>query len=149
MNQQFLSALRMDIKLFGVPRVPLTGAYKVTITSSGFAPREVSDVGLRAGAAATVDATLSPAEVRTEDVVVLGTTDTVQSDNAQLGTRLDLQKIEETPVIGRKITNLVQLNSAVRPARGTGDLFLNNFLFVVNGSGRRQTSYTLDGSTDD
>src|SRR5207253_6203696 len=33
------------------------------------------------------------------------------------------------------------------PARGTGDLFLNNTLFVVNGGGRRQTSYTIDGST--
>src|SRR5919199_420482 len=179
MNQQFLSARRMNIKLFGVPRVPLVRAALVccalalasvhtsfaqTIDAGtirghvadqngaaivGAEVRVMNDVALRAGAAATVDATLSPAEVRTEDVVVLGTTDTVQSDNAQLGTRLDLQKIEETPVIGRKITNLVQLNSAVRPARGTGDLFLNNFLFVVNGSGRRQTSYTLDGSTDD
>ncbi len=41
------------------------------------------------------------------------------------------------------------LNSAVRPARGTGDLFLNNTLFVVNGSGRRQTSFRIDGSTGD
>src|SRR5205085_9723205 len=48
-----------------------------------------------------------------------------------------------------KITNLVQLNSAVRPARGTGDLFLNNFLFIVNGSGRRQTTVQIDGSSGD
>ncbi|HYY41153.1 MAG TPA: carboxypeptidase regulatory-like domain-containing protein, partial [Pyrinomonadaceae bacterium] len=129
--------------------LPLTGRYKVTVTSAGFAPREVSDVELRAGAAATLDATLSPAQVRIEDVTVLGTTDAVQSDTAQLSTRLDLQKIEETPVFGRKITNLVQLNSAVRPARGTGDLFLNNFLFVVNGSGRRQTTVQIDGSNGD
>ena len=129
--------------------LPLTGKYHVTVAQSGFAPRELQDVELRAGVVATLDVTLAPADVSIENVTVLGTTDTVQGDTAQLGTRLDLQKIEETPVFGRKITNLVQLNSAVRPARGTGDLFMNNFLFVVNGSGRRQTTITLDGSTDD
>src|SRR6185295_17730773 len=41
------------------------------------------------------------------------------------------------------------LNSAVRPARGTGDLFLNNTLFVIDGGGRRQTTYTIDGGSAD
>src|SRR6185369_13126230 len=67
----------------------------------------------------------------------------------QLGTRFDTEKLQETPVLGRKITNLALLNSAVRPARGTGDLFLNNTLFITNGSGRRQTSFTIDGGTGD
>jgi outer membrane receptor protein involved in Fe transport len=133
---------------YNVVGLPLTGKYKLTFSSPGFAPEEVDNIELRAGEAASLDVALVTQGGHSE-VTVLGTTEGVQSDSPQLGTRLDSEKIDNTPVFGRKISNLVQLNSAVRPARGTGDLFLNNFLFVVNGGGRRQTSFTLDGSTDD
>ncbi|MGI9036776.1 MAG: TonB-dependent receptor, partial [Pyrinomonadaceae bacterium] len=133
---------------YAIANLPLTGKYKLTVSSAGFAPEEKSEIEFRAGETASINVTLFPQASRNE-VTILGTTEGVQTDSAQLGTRLDLQKIDNTPVLGRKITNLVQLNSAIRPARGTGDLFLNNFLFVANGAGRRQTSFTLDGSTGD
>src|SRR5256714_1855281 len=133
---------------YSIAGLPLTGSYKLTVTGSGFAAKEVGGIGLRAGEAATFDVTLAVAGGASE-VTVFGTTEGLQTDTPQLGTRLDLEKIDNTPILGRKVTNLVELNSAVRPARGTGDLFLNNFLFVVNGSGRRQTTISLDGSTAD
>ncbi|MGI8469461.1 MAG: TonB-dependent receptor [Pyrinomonadaceae bacterium] len=133
---------------YTIADLPLTGKYKLTVTSANFAAGEKSGIEFKAGEAASIDIVLSP-QISQNYVTVLGTTAGVQSDSAQLGTRLDLQKIDNTPVLGRKITNLVGLNSAVRPARGTGDLFLNNFLFVANGAGRRQTSFILDGSTGD
>jgi outer membrane receptor protein involved in Fe transport len=133
---------------FSVADLPLTGKYKLTVTGQGFASKEIDDVELRAGEAAFFDVKLTP-QLSESQVTILGTTENVQGDSAQLGTRLDLVKIDNTPVIGRKMSSLVFLNSAVRPARGTGDLFLNNFLFVVNGSGRRQTTAKLDGSTND
>ena len=148
-----VTGLRRDARTdmsgyYTIGGLPLTGKYKLTISAQGFAQHETSDIELRAGEAAVFDATLAPEGGRSE-VTVLGTTDGVRGDASQLGTRLDLEKIDNTPVFGRKMTNLTQLDSAVRPARGTGDLFLNNFLFTVNGSGRRQTTYTLDGSTGD
>lgn len=131
---------------YTIANLPLTGKYKLTVSSGGFANGEKTNIELRANEAATIDVTLFP-QAAQNIVTVTGTTESVQTDSARLGTRLDLEKINNTPVLGRKLTNLVQLNSAVRPARGTGDLFLNNFLFVVNGNGRRQTNFTLDGST--
>ncbi len=131
---------------FNIVDVPLTGKYKITVSGAGFSDEEKSDIELRANESATIDVTLFPNGSRNE-VTVTGTTESLQTDSSNLGTRLDLQKIDNTPIVGRKLTNLVQLNSAVRPARGTGDLFLNNFLFVVNGNGRRQTNFSLDGST--
>ncbi|MDQ2747579.1 MAG: carboxypeptidase regulatory-like domain-containing protein, partial [Acidobacteriota bacterium] len=131
---------------FTITNLPLTGKYKITVSGSGFADESRSGIELRANETASINFNLSPQGISGE-VVVLGTTDGVKTDSAELGTRLDLQKIDNTPIIGRKLTNLVQLNSAVRTARGTGDLFLNNFLFVVNGSGRRQTTFSVDGST--
>ncbi|MBX7220059.1 MAG: TonB-dependent receptor [Blastocatellia bacterium] len=133
---------------YTVPGLNLTGRYEVKVSKSGFETDDLKDVMLRAGESATLDVTLHPQGDRSV-ITVYGTTDGVRSDSPQLGTRLDLQKIENTPVFGRKITNLFQLNSAVRTARGTGDLFLNNYLFVANGSGRRQTTFTVDGSTGD
>jgi len=82
-------------------------------------------------------------------MTIFGTVQGVRSDAPQLGIRLDLKKIDDTPVLGRKMTSFPLLDSAVRPARGTGDLFLNNTLFVINGGGRRQTSFTIDGSSGD
>ena len=128
--------------------LPLTGQYKLTASSAGFATEELAQLELRADEAATFNFRLRPAGLQSE-VTIFGTTSGVRSDSAQLGTRLDLQKIDNTPILGRQVTTLPLLNSAVRPARGTGDLFLNNTLFVINGSGRRQTSFTVDGSTGD
>ncbi len=133
---------------FSVSNLPLTGKYKISVSNNGFANAVKDNVELRANEAASFDFTLNVIGSTGESIVnVFGTNEGVQSDSAELGTRLDLQKIDNTPIVGRKLTNLVQLNSAVRPARGTGDLFLNNFLFVVNGNGRRQTAFSLDGSS--
>ncbi|HEX2642827.1 MAG TPA: TonB-dependent receptor, partial [Thermoanaerobaculia bacterium] len=133
---------------YAIPQLPLTGSYRITIRREGFAPQERADLVLRAGETASIDAALAVERVEAE-VTVFGTAEGVQSDSPQLGTHFDTQKIEETPVLGRKLTSLPLLNSAVRPARGTGDLFLNNTLFVVDGGGRRQTTFTLDGGTAD
>ncbi len=140
------NAVTDDNGIYTIANLPLTGNYKITVAGNGFSNEEKSNIQLRANEAASIDVVLFPQGSRNE-VNVTGTTDTVQTDSSELATRLDLQKIDDTPIIGRKLTNLVQLNSAVRPARGTGDLFLNNFLFVVNGNGRRQTNFSLDGST--
>ncbi len=84
----------------------LTGEYKLVVSKTGFASKELEGIGLRAGEAATFNVTLTPAGVHSE-ITVFGTTEGIRSDSPQF--------------FGRKITNLVLLNSAVRPARGTGD----------------------------
>nr|MDQ3283840.1 carboxypeptidase regulatory-like domain-containing protein [Acidobacteriota bacterium] len=130
--------------LFGT--IPASGTYRLRFTLSGFAESTHGPFVLRAGETATINARLA-AQALTEAVTVIGTTEHVRGDSPELGVRLDETAIANTPIPGRKLTTLPLLNSAVRPARGTGDLFLNNTLFVVNGGGRRQTNYTIDGST--
>lgn len=133
---------------YAITSLPLTGTYKLLVTAPNFAKQERVGIELRANETATVNVPMSPAGPGHNELTIVGTDD-VRSDSAQLGLRLDGQKIEATPVFGRKTTYLVLPNSAVRSARGTGDLFLNNFLFITNGSGRRQTTYEIDGSTGD
>ncbi len=133
---------------YTIAGLPLTGKYKLTVARTGFAVEARDGLELRAGETATINITLSPAGT-TSIITIYGTVEGVRSDAPQLGTRLDLGKIDNTPVLGRKITTLPLLDSSVRSARGTGDLFLNNTLFIINGSGRRQTSYSVDGSSGD
>ena len=128
--------------------LPVTGAYRLRFRHPGFAEQQADPLELRAGEIARVEVTLSP-EPRYSVVTVFGSVDGLLSDSPRQATRLDAPTIEYTPVQGRKITSLPLLDSAVRPARGTGDLFLNNILFVVNAGGRRQTSFVLDGATGD
>jgi outer membrane receptor protein involved in Fe transport len=128
--------------------VPVTGAFRLSVAREGFATRSEGPFALRAGETATVNTSLNIEGV-SGSVTVYGTTEGVRSDSPEISTRLDERAIRTIPVFGRKVTSLPLLNSSVRPARGTGDLFLNNTLFVINGGGRRQTTYTLDGSTAD
>src|SRR5262249_55766337 len=128
--------------------LPLTGQYRLEATSPGFAAESREGLELRAGEAATLNVTLAP-KGTDSSVTIYGTVEGVRSDSPQLETRLDLQKIDETPIFGRKLSNLPLLNSAVKPARNQGDLFLNNTLFVINGGGRRQPTFTIDGSSGD
>ncbi len=126
--------------------VPLTGSYVLTVNAPQFKQAEQKDINLRAAGTAVFDFTLTVSGEKTQ-VNVYGTTGTVPTESNQVSTRLSQEKIEDTPVFERKITSLPLLNSSVRPSQTTGDLFLNETLFVINGTGRRQTTYELDNTT--
>ena len=133
---------------FAFAGVSLTGYYIVRVTAPQFKTAEQDDVQLRAGTNATLDFSLAVAGEKAE-ITVYGTTDTLPTESNEVSTRLSLQKIEDTPVLNNKVTSLPLLNSSVRPAQTTGDLFLNETLFVINGNGRRQTTYQLDNTDAD
>jgi len=131
--------------LYNVPSLPLTGRYTVAFTLPGFQGEERTGLVLTAGETASIHAVLKAAGVASE-ITVLGTVGGIRSDEPTLGIRLDSTKIEETPNWSNKLTSLPLLDSAVRPAKGTGDVFLNETLVVFQGSGRRQISWGVDGS---
>jgi hypothetical protein len=127
--------------------LPLTGLYQVTVSKAGFADATAGDIALRAGETATIRVKLPVAGGKSE-VTVYGTTEGVRSD-PQLGLRLDAERIDETPLLGRKSTTLPLLNSAFRQGKGTGDLFVNATYFITGVGSRRATSFTLDGANND
>ena len=57
--------------------------------------------------------------------------------------------IDETPILGRKVTSLPLLNAAFRQGKGTGDLFVNATYFITGVGSRRATTFTLDGANND
>jgi hypothetical protein len=125
----------------------LTGTYKVTVSREGFGTEERNDLTLRSGEIATVKVTLF-AGSQAAEVTVYGTTEGVRAD-PQIGLPLQTEQINETPILGRKVSTLPLLNSAFRQGKGTGDLFVNQTYFITGAGSRRATTFTLDGANND
>jgi hypothetical protein len=130
-----------------VPALSLTGTYTVAVSKQGFGIEERSDVALRAGETATLRVRLLVGAEKSE-VTVYGTAQGVRAD-AQISGRLESATIDETPILGRKVSSLPLLNSAFRSAKGTGDLFVNATYFVTGAGSRRTTTFTIDGVNND
>ncbi|HWW60337.1 MAG TPA: carboxypeptidase-like regulatory domain-containing protein, partial [Thermoanaerobaculia bacterium] len=124
--------------------LPLTGAYSVAVSKEGFGTAERKDITLRAGETASLKVSLLVGS-ETTSVTVYGTAEGVRAD-PQIGRRLDAAQIEETPILGRKLSTLPLLNSAFRQGKGTGDLFVNQTYFITGAGSRRTTTFTLDGA---
>jgi hypothetical protein len=82
------------------------------------------------------------------EVTVFGTTEGVRAD-PQIGIGLESKRIDETPILGRKVSTLPLLNSAFRQGKGTGDLFVNQTYFITGVGSRRATTFVLDGASND
>jgi len=128
--------------------VPLTGSYILTVEAPNFHNIEQRDINLRADVTAVFNFTLTVA-ADAVNVDVYGTAAGLTTDSNEIGTHLDLAKIESTPILNNRLTSLQLLDSSVRLAQTTGDLFLNETLVAANGSGRRQTTYSIDNTTAD
>ena len=86
-----------------IPALSLTGSYTVTVSKDGFGTEERKDIMLRSGETATLKVTLLPGS-QTAQVTVFGTTEGVRN-NPQIGLPLPSTQIEETPIVGRKVSN--------------------------------------------
>ena len=129
------------------PALSLTGTYSVVVSKQGFGDESRGGLSLRSGETATLKVKLLVGTEKTE-VTVYGTDKGVRAD-AQIGVSLDSKTIDETPILGRKVTTLPLFNSAFRQGKGTGDLFVNATYFITGSGSRRTTTYMLDGASND
>ena len=82
-------------------------------------------------------------------MTVYGTAEGVRAD-PQIGRRLDSATIDETPILGRKITTLPLFNSRVPPGQRAPAISSSTPLYFITGSGsRRTTTFMLDGASND
>jgi hypothetical protein len=130
-----------------IPALSLTGTYTVTVSKDGFRNEERKDITLRSGETATLRVTLAVGASKAV-VTIVGTTEGVHA-NPQVGLPLQSSQINETPILGRKVSTLPLLNSAFRQGKGTGDLFVNSTYFITGVGSRRATTFTLDGANND
>ena len=101
----------------------LTGTYTVTVSKDGFGDEQLKDIALLSSETATVKVKLLVGSEKAE-VTVFGTSDGVRP-NPMIGLPLKSQRIDETPILGRKRASAATSKLRVRTGKGLGDLFVN------------------------
>ena len=138
-----------------IPVLPV-GAYRVRAEKEGFAPFVQTGVTLEANATVQVDAAM---QIRTsaEEVTVTAAPAMVQANSATLVQIVDTQRVEDLPLNGRNVLQLVSLTAGVADRNvpvtyqgvnlggiSSANLYLNTV--AINGSRGDATNYLLDNA---
>jgi hypothetical protein len=91
------------------------GSYSVTVTCTGFKTAASRQVDVTIGGTTRVDESLQTGEV-TETVDVSATNQALQTDNASLGGVVEGRQLEEAPLNGRNVNNLLDFIPVLRLA---------------------------------
>lgn len=118
------------------------GTYKVSVEAAGF--KTYSDVGvtLNAGSTAHVDAKMTLGQTR-EVVEVTGESSQVNTEEAQLATTISTAQIENLPLNGRNVYDLMQLAPGAVNVNGVD--FENGHGTVVNGLREDFNGFLING----
>ena len=101
----------------GVGRaLPLTGIYEVTVSKEGFADGTAGDITLRAGETATIRVKLLVAGGHERRHRLRH--DRRRARDPQIGVRLDSPRIDETPILGRKVDDAAAAQFGVPAGQG-------------------------------
>ncbi len=98
------------------------GRYDVRIAASGFKTFERTGLTLEVAQRLRLDAQLDVGAA-TETVSVVAEVPRVQTEDSALGTVVERKRIEELPLNGRHIFNLVKLVAGVQPRNSSSDGF--------------------------
>lgn len=123
------------------------GDYSLKFSASGFKTAEVGSVTINITETAVLNQKLELGGQATT-LTVEATVETVQTQNATVGTLVGSQTVTDLPLSSRNYTNIIDLspgvvaNVASAAAVGNGTQDIN-----VNGMGSDQNNYMMDGAT--
>ncbi|MGC9970269.1 MAG: TonB-dependent receptor [Bryobacteraceae bacterium] len=118
------------------------GAYKLTVSATGFAKAEVNNVPVELNKAGTANVTLQVGETSTV-VEVAGTAVTIDTTTAQVQTTFETRQLADLPIasVGSGVINLALLSAGVGSSGavgvGTGP--------SVGGQRPRNNNFTIEG----
>ncbi|MBM3744850.1 MAG: hypothetical protein FJW34_03515 [Acidobacteria bacterium] len=131
-----------------IPNLPV-GRYEVSATAQGFRTFRRTDVVLEVSQRLRLDVRLELGAL-SETVTVSGEVSRVRTEEATLGTVVERQRIEELPLNGRHVFNLVKLVAGVRPISrdtdGFGEITNQGFSQITfNGGPIYGNQFFIDG----
>src|SRR5437899_2421060 len=126
------------------------GEYEVKTESSGF-KTETSRITLATGDRARVDVKLQLGAV-SESVVVTGDVQQLQTDASHVASQLNRQVVENVPIVGRNIVNIIQLTPGAAEGQATATISGNRpddrrqtSAVAVNGIRENENRQMVDG----
>ncbi|HKV05193.1 MAG TPA: TonB-dependent receptor [Candidatus Acidoferrales bacterium] len=124
-----------------------SGNYSLKIAAAGFKTHQVPSVTVNVTETPVLNQSLEVG-AQTEQITVESAAETVQTQNATVGTLVGSQTVTALPLSTRNYTNIIDLspgvvvNVASAAAVGNGTQDIN-----VNGNGSDQNNYMMDGAT--
>jgi hypothetical protein len=126
------------------------GEYEVKTESSGF-KEETSRITLATGDRARADFKLQLGAVN-QNVVVQGDTQQLQTDESHVASQLNRQIVQNVPIVGRNIINIVQLTPGAAEGNATATISGNRpddrrqtSAVAVNGMPENENRQMIDG----
>ncbi|MGH9940536.1 MAG: carboxypeptidase regulatory-like domain-containing protein, partial [Blastocatellia bacterium] len=149
-NQRFTAVSSSD-GVYAIPSLPV-GNYEVMVTASGFSTFRQSNVILEVGQRLRLDVALQVGDV-TNTVTVTTEISRVQLEASSLGATIERQRIQNLPLNGRHVFNLVKLIPGVQPRFKGSDGFaeVGNLGFSqisFNGGSVYSNQVFLDGGAN-
>jgi outer membrane receptor protein involved in Fe transport len=127
--------------LYGARELPV-GTYKITVESKGFRTATSTDVVLNAGTIERVDFAMQLGEAR-EVVEVTGAAAAVTTEDSKLASTVSSAQIQNLPLNGRNVYDLIRLNPGAVDVRGVD--FENGHGVVVNGLRENFNGFLING----
>lgn len=137
-----------DNGTYAVPSLPI-GVYEVTATAPGFKTFRRTGLSLEVAQRLRLDVALEIGGVN-ETVTVAAEISRIQTEDSSLGTTVETKRIEELPLNGRHVFNLVKIVPGVQSTSNAADGFAdpNNQAFSrmrFNGGPILGNQFFLDG----
>lgn len=134
--------------VYVIPNVPI-GEFTVTATATGFKQVQRTGVNVEVAQRLRVDITLEIGNVA-ESVEVRAEIPRIQTEDSSLGTVVERKRIEDLPLNGRHVFNLVKVVAGVVPRANNTDGFaeVSNQTFSqirINGGPAYGNQFFLDG----
>jgi len=126
------------------------GPYSMKVVASGYKSSERTGIVLNILETATLDTTLSVGEV-TEIVTVTDETPLINTSNATLGRTVDNREVDNLPLVGRDVYQLLTLTPGVQLTQNVNNTGFPEQHTLINGSTDGtvgQISYYLDGGSN-
>ncbi|MEO6803827.1 MAG: carboxypeptidase regulatory-like domain-containing protein, partial [Granulicella sp.] len=136
---------------FSIPNVP-PGNYSITIEAAGFKKETHQNIDVLINSSTRADFNIAPGSV-TEEVLVTTAPPLLQTDRADISTKLEAHQIENLPMTtNRNFQSLLNLVPGTSPATFQHSQFFNAQSALqtqVNGLGRLGNLYQIEGIDDD
>ncbi|WP_277751208.1 TonB-dependent receptor [Granulicella sibirica] len=128
------------------------GLYSITVEAAGFSRETRPSVDIVVNTTTRIDFSLSPGAV-TDTITVTDTVPVMQTDRADISTKLEAEKMENLPIgVNRNFQSLLNLVPGTTPASFQHSQFFNaqsSLQTEVNGTPRMGNSYQIEGIDDD
>jgi Carboxypeptidase regulatory-like domain len=122
------------------------GRYTVEVTKEGFNKYVATDLILTVGVAPTLNITLQVGAV-TQEVQVSASAVMVETQNEAVGQVTPPQEVQNLPLNGRQVTDLLPLSGAVGQGRAFRASYPSSAVISIAGGAQGSVAYWLDGGT--